>query len=1007
MLHTRHIPPPSGRKRTLLLLIWFLFSASLAAQNPLSWRKAAWHSAAIDYDQTAQMAVDGDHSTAWVSPSGDQHWIYVDLGAVFHIHSIRILWHENYAVDYVLQTDSTQAGRPVNWHTVQHITAGKGGQETYQLEARARYVSLLINTTAESRGVKLAELEVFGENKAEMISQQNEQPVRGNHYSLTGKGWHIERCAAVADEGTMVSKPSYTTNGWMPAKVPTTSFAAFVAGGAVPDPVYADDQLQASEAYFNADFWYRKTFKLPKSFKGKQIWVHFQGINWKAAVFFNGHYLGDIQGAFVRKQFDITPFLSEERDNCLAVLIRINDHPGLATEQHLGDPDPNGGIIGRDSPTYVSAIGWNWMPTIRGRNTGITDEVFLTAVDRIQLSDPQLQTTIVGQDTTMAEITLGIDLANPGTEPVSGKLKARSSCFSIETFLTLEAKEQRRVVLNKREFSGLMINQPKLWWPNGYGAQQLDSLHFEFEVDGRISDSLSIVYGIRQLSYQVQNGNLRLLVNGFPIIVRGGNWGLPELLLRCDSDCYDLLVRYHRDMNLNMIRNWVGQTASEAFYEACDRYGLLIWDDFCLANPVDGPDPDDENMFLVNAADKIKRWRNHPSVALWVGRNEGFPTPGLDAALRKLVNDLDPSRYYIPNSAECPVTGLGPYENMSPEWYFEHRGSTFHSEQGIVAFPSLESLRAMMPDSLLWPVNDMWGMHDWTQDRVKIFTDDVNRTLGVPSTIQDFIRKAQWINMERSKAMIESWQMNRGPGVLVWMTHPAWPSLICQTYDYFREPTAAYFGIKKGSEPLHVFLNPLNHSVQLSNNRLYTLLNHRVVARYYKFTGELLWQHQKVVSLPSNSVAEIVSLPNELRIEKAGFLQLELRDANDKMISSNFYPMAASEADQPLFASMPEVIPTIKARAEKQVDGLLINIELQNASQHLAHMLRLMPKEIGTEQRLLPAFWSDQYFSLTPGESKTVRINIENFEGDQVELVVSGWNTPADKIQLTVENNSR
>ncbi len=1000
MLHTRHIPPPSGRKRTLLLLIWFLFSASLAAQNPLSWRKAAWHSAAIDYDQTAQMAVDGDHSTAWVSPSGDQHWIYVDLGAVFHIHSIRILWHENYAVDYILQTDSNQAGRPVNWHTEQHITAGKGGQETYQLEARARYVSLLINTTAESRGVKLAELEVFGENKAEMISQQNEQPVRGNHYSLTGNGWQIERCAAVADEGTMVSKPSYTTNGWMPAKVPTTSFAAFVAGGAVPDPVYADDQLQASEAYFNADFWYRKTFKLPKSFKGKQIWVHFQGINWKAAVFFNGHYLGDIQGAFVRKQFDITPFLFEERDNCLAVLIRINDHPGLATEQHLGDPDPNGGIIGRDSPTYVSAIGWNWMPTIRGRNTGITDEVFLTAVDRIQLSDPQLQTTIVGQDTTMAEISLGIDLANSGTEPVSGKLKARSSCFSIETFLTLEAKEQRRVVLNKREFSGLMINQPKLWWPNGYGAQQLDSLHFEFEVDGRISDSLSIVYGIRQLSYQVQNGNLRLLVNGFPIIVRGGNWGLPELLLRCDSDCYDLLVRYHRDMNLNMIRNWVGQTASEAFYEACDRYGLLIWDDFWLANPVDGPDPDDESLFLVSATDKVKRFRNHPSVALWVGRNEGFPTPTLDAALRKMVNALDPDRHYISNSADYPVSGLGPYENMPPEWYFQYRGYSFHTEQGLVAVPSVESLKAMMPDSLLWPVNDMWGKHDWTQTRVKIFTQDVNTTLGEADDLNDFVRKAQWMSMERSKAMMEAWQMNRGPGVLVWMTHPAWPSLICQTYDYFREPTAAYIGIKKGSEPLHIFLNPLTMAVHVSNNRLTAVQNHRASMAFYDLMGKLLWQEESALSLASNCQVEVLALPEALTGIRAGFLKLKLLDEKGFEVSANFYPLTAKPADQQLFTTVPEVIPVVSAKAAHTGDGLFISVELHNNSPHMALMLRLMPVQGDAEERMLPAFWSDQYFSLTPGESKIVTIKAEKTIGNQIAFIVSGWNAPVQKIQI-------
>ena len=168
-----------------------------------------------------------------------------------------------------------------------------------------------------------------------------------------------------------------------------------------------------------------------------------------------------------------------------------------------------------------------------------------------------------------------------------------------------------------------------------------------------MSDRREVTFGIRTVDCRNVDGKLVIFVNGRRILCRGGNWGMDEGMLDCDAAGYDLRVRLHRDMNLVMIRNWVGMVGREAFYAACDRHGLLIWDDFWLANPLDGPDPADPAMFLANARDKIRRVRSHPSLVLYCGRNEGLPPPDLDAGMRAAVDEsMEPAAIFpIPRRA--------------------------------------------------------------------------------------------------------------------------------------------------------------------------------------------------------------------------------------------------------------------------------------------------------------------------------------------------------------------
>ncbi len=159
------------------------------------------------------------------------------------------------------------------------------------------------------------------------------------------------------------------------------------------------------------------------------------------------------------------------------------------------------------------------------------------------------------------------------------------------------------------------LTNPKLWWPNGYGDPNLYKVELTVTTrDGAVSDTKSFQAGVRQFTYSEDGGALRIWVNGRRFVPLGGNWGFSESMLRYRAREYDAAVRYHQDMHFTMIRNWVGQIGEDAFYDACDRHGIVVWQDFWLANPYDGPDPDDNDLFMRER--RGHRALRHPHASL-------------------------------------------------------------------------------------------------------------------------------------------------------------------------------------------------------------------------------------------------------------------------------------------------------------------------------------------------------------------------------------------------------
>jgi hypothetical protein len=228
--------------------------------------------------------------------------------------------------------------------------------------------------------------------------------------------------------------------------------------------------------------------------------------------------------------------------------------------------------------------------------------------------------------------------------------------------------------------------------------------------------------------------------------------------------------------------------------------------------------------------------------------------------------------------------------------------------------------------------------------------------------------------------------------------------MICQTYDYFLEPTAAYFALKKGSESVHILWHPVNNLIQVANNTIHELNGLTAKAEIFDFNGKLVWEKSIVTDLIANSVTDcfIVDFPSQTT--RIRFIKLTLRDQNNGIISENLYWSSSKYLDYKELNNLPEV--KLKTSAKKSISKgkNAIEISLENPSPGMALMIRLKIIDSKTGERILPAFWSDNYFSLVPGEKRSVLITLENEPENEPLIVVEGWNIVPQNVKIQNQN---
>ncbi len=968
--------------------------AAMATAAPsLSWRLGQ-----VEFHQGQQrIEIGGPYTftSAWKSAGLDEEWVYVDLGTSLSFDRVALHWIARAAEGKLQVSDDAH-----HWRDLQALPTTDAAADDIKLAspAQGRYVRVLMTRPATADGYILSEMEVFGKGGFTVQPGTAPAPRADGRLDLSGGRWRLVRAddKMASQTGEALSAVGFDDKAWIVATVPGTVLTSYQNVGAIQDPNYGQNQLYISDSYFYSDFWYRTEFTTPAPRADGLTWLHLDGINWKADVYLNGAKIGRIDGGFTRGRFDISGKVQTGKPNALAIRILKNATPGSCKQKTYASTGKNGGALGADNPTYHASVGWDWIPTVRGRNTGIWSDVYVTETGAITLEDPLVRSILPLPDTSHADVSLEVFAVNHSAEPVSAMLRGRFGSIAFEQRISLGASERQTVKLSPATHHQLRINKPELWWPVGYGDPHLYDVELRLEGKrGDLYDRKQFKAGIRQMTADENDGKLHMFINGRRFIARGGSWGFGEVQLRYRAREYDTAVRYHREMNFTMIRDWVGQVGDDAFYEACDRHGVMVWQDFWLANPWDGPIPEDNAMFLANARDYLGRIRSHASIGIYCGRNEWYPPAALQTGLKALLAELHPDIPYIGSSADGPVSGHGPYHALTSPEYFRTADTKLHSEIGSPCIPPIESVRAMMPESAIWPQGLEWGLHDFTLQGAQggtAFRTLIDENYGGATNGEDWIALAQFVNYEAYRAIFEA-QSKYRQGTLLWMSHSCWPSFVWQTYDWYFEPTSAYFGSKKGSEPLHIQWNSYTETIEVVNYSAGNVAGLMAEVEILNMDGKSMGKKSAPVTSAEDSVATAIPMMYPEGLTPVHFLRLTLTQ-NGAVRSTNFYLRGREQGDFTAIRSLRKATVQASTATAQHEGRWMLTTTLQNTSAVPALMVRAKAVRESTGDRILPAIYDDNYIALMPNETRVIKTELRNADarGEKPKIIVEGFN---------------
>lgn len=838
---------------------------------------------------------------------------------------------------------------------------------------------------------------------------------------LLNKGWKTKKASEILADGTLISSPTFKFYDWMDAVVPGTVLTTLLHNDKVPDPFYGMNNEQIPDIYdVGADFytyWFHNQFLLPELRPGQQVWLKFRGINYSADVFLNGERISydTHEGMFLRQKYRITQHLNSTEPNNLAVIVYPPAPVGEANGGQGGD-----GTIAR-SVTQQYTPGWDWVCPVRDRNTGIWDKVSIDITGPVDIRDPYVKTRVPGKrfpgnKQEPAFLNISTKLLNASDEQQEGMLVAKIGKKEWSVPANLLPGEQKTVAIPE-----IKIENPKLWWPNGMGEPNLHDIEIHFEQNQEISDSESFHFGIRETAsyFDEKSGGRVFLINGQKIFVKGGNWISSDLLLRHTPERYETEVKMHAEMNMNMIRIWGGSiTERSEFYEACDEYGLLVWQDLWVTGDCNGrwfdpmkkesqarrhDYPDNHSLFIRSVIDQVKMLRNHPSLYLWCGGNEFPPSENIDEKLEKeIFPKYDETRFYLnlstsPELARNTIGGIGdgPYGLQDPRRFFTTPSYPFNPEIGSVGMPNVETMRKMMDEKDLQPPrndipNRVWRYHKYIGYR------DAIENFGEIKGIEDFCEKAQVVNYEQYRALQEGFNAgmwNMYTGMLVWKNQNPWTSLRGQLYDVFLDQNGGFYGYMQGAKPLHAQLNLNDTSICVVNQTLSDANNLTAEARLFDLQGNQLDEQQWSARANANSIGTTKKIDTSKKTNGLYFVRLTLKNEHNETIDENLYWLTNQPSD---FQELDKLkAPELKVQIEKNIEKRQ-TITIENTGPETAFFIRMKVTDAESGEIKLPVFFKDNYITLFPGEKKKIKVDLSHLPAktdfNKIQLETKAWN---------------
>jgi exo-1,4-beta-D-glucosaminidase len=846
------------------------------------------------------------------------------------------------------------------------------------------------------------------------------------------EGWLLQSSDKVGEGGATISTTAFQPGGWYATSVPTTVLAALVDNKVYPDPYFgmnlaslpgASYSTRAGMRYpehnfsnvpmppdspFRSSWWFRKEFHLSERSLERRVWLHFDGINFRANVWLNGRAIAtstETAGAWRFFEFDVTDTVVRGKPNVLAVQV----YP----------PQPDD-----------LAISWvDWNPAPPDKNTGLWRDVYLTTTGPVALRWPHVVSRFPSPSLDSARLTVTAELCNATNDPVRGVLHGQIGDTKFSREVELHAKETRVAGFSADDYPQLTIQHPQLWWPATLGPQYLYEIKLWFEIDGTISDTKTASFGIRQVSSDLNEDGSRIFkINGKRILIRGAGWS-PDMLLRVTPKRQEAQIAYVADMNLNTIR-LEGKLEDESFLNLCDRRGVLVMAGWCCCDHWEKWNTWKAEDFRISAEslrDQIRRLRIHPSVFDWLNGSDYPPPPNVEETYVRILKELDWPNPYQSSASQAPssvtgATGLkmtGPYEYVPPVYWSTDRtrggAFGFNTETGPgAAIPPLDSLRKFLPPEHLWPVDDYWTFHAGRDvpRNLDVYTRVLGLRYGPSANLEDFVLKSEVNAYEAERAMFEAFSANKyhATGVIQWMLNNAWPSVIWHLYDYYLRPGGGYFGTKKACEPLHIQYSYEDRSVVVVNAYYKSFERLTARARVYDLNMREKYSNSAIVGVSSDSVTRAFAIPEIPPTTGTYFVRLDLSDASGKEVTSNFYWLSQkpdvmdwekgdgyytpekSFADFSDLRKLPPVQLKVSARyANQETDGYA-QVTVENPSPHLAFFIHLRVVNSSDGEELLPVQWEDNFFSLLPGERRILTAKYGLSGSAKPDIRLDGWN---------------
>ena len=612
--------------------------------------------------------------------------------------------------------------------------------------------------------------------------------------------------------------------------------------GELPADLMYGENIRKLQAYELYEWWYEREFPTPSGISGRRLELHFLGVDCLATYWLNGKILGETSNALIGHIFDVTGKLNSKGPNTLTIRLRS---PILEAARRQYDPAYRI-YSGRTNQEAIwlrrapHSFGMDIMP--RAVSPGLWRPVELIAHSQHEITEMYFSTVSVGS--ARATLAVAYELATDLALLPQLRLRIEARCGESVFSYT-----------HKPEFSTgwfqFDVENPRLWWPRGYGEPNLYRVITQLLWNDSVVAVREDRVGIRKLELirsettSIEKlGQFLFKVNGVPILVKGSNWLPTDTFHSRDGARYEKILALFADLGCNMLRagGW-GIYEDDAFFDLCDRNGIMVWQEFALSNGMYPQTPEFLEVMREESTAVVRRLRNHPALALWCGDNEGdlvYLFAGLDPAHNKITREVlpevtfqcDPYRPYIPSSPyaspEVVATGnhalmpenhlWGPRDYFKSRFYTEHTAH-FIAEIGENGCPGLSSLKRFLDAQHLWPWqnNSQWILHSTSMVgdayHNRVLANEEREFFGsLPDKIEDFILATQITQAEAKKFFIEITRLNkwRSTGLMWWNVMDGWPQLNAAVVDYYFNKKLAYHYIRRVQQPVCVMVDEPN-----------------------------------------------------------------------------------------------------------------------------------------------------------------------------------------------------